>query len=262
RRQPLRRPGLPLRHVRLSRRQGDEDDARICDGEARRVRHRRPGAAEDGAMTDPVEGWVATELAEEFPRLGLTALTVTARPGRTPAGVRRRLRDLSSRFRGSHAVALRQSPVPWAYRVFFRHIGLDPDITRTPVEQAAVDRLLAGEFRSTNALDDALLIAVVETGVPVYALDADTLDGPLGIRTTLAGETLGRAPGAPPVAPDRLAVADAAGPVAILFGDIAPGHGARAATRRMALLAVRVDGVPQIHVEEALWTCAGVLQAR
>jgi DNA/RNA-binding domain of Phe-tRNA-synthetase-like protein len=157
---------------------------------------------------------------------------------------------------------MRQQPVPWAYRVFFRHIGLDPDVTRTPVEQAAVDRLVAGEFRSKNLLDDALLIAVVETGVPVYALDADTLDGPLGIRTTLAGETLGRAPAAPPVAPGRLAVADAAGPLAILFGDIAPGHGVRAATTRMALLAVRVDGVPEIHVEEALWTCAGVLGAR
>jgi DNA/RNA-binding domain of Phe-tRNA-synthetase-like protein len=213
-------------------------------------------------VSEPVEGWVAAELAEEFPRLGVVSLTLDAQPCRTPAGVRRRLRDLSSRFRGPAAVAMRQQPVPWAYRVFFRHIGLDPDVTRTPVEQAAVDRLVAGEFRSKNLLDDALLIAVVETGVPVWALDADTLDGPLGIRTTLEGETLGRSQDAPPVPPGRLAVADAAGPVAILFGDLAPGHGVRAETTRMALLAVRVDGVPQIHVEEALWTCAGVLGAR
>ena len=212
-------------------------------------------------MTDTVEGWVATEVAEEFPRLGVVSLTVEARPGRSSAGVRQRLRELSSRFRGGAAVAMRQDPVPWAYRVFFRHIGLDPDITRTPVEQAAVNRLLAGEFRATNLVDDALLVAVVETGVPVYALDADTIEPPLGVRTTIAGETLGRGPEAAPVMPGRLAVADADGPLGYLFGELAAGHGVRRETRRITLFAVRVSGVPEIHVEECLWTCASALAA-
>jgi DNA/RNA-binding domain of Phe-tRNA-synthetase-like protein len=213
-------------------------------------------------VEETTEGWVAADLAEEFPRLGVVSLTVDARPGRTPPGVRQRLRELSSRFRGPAAVVMRQEPVPWAYRVFFRHIGLDPDVTRTPVEKAAVDRLLAGEFRSRGLVDDALLIAVVETGVPVWALDAEAVDGPLGVRTTVAGETFGRGPDGPPVTPGRLAVADAEAPLAILFGEIAPGHGVRGETRRMTLFAVRVDGVPAIHVEESLWTCAGVLGAR
>jgi DNA/RNA-binding domain of Phe-tRNA-synthetase-like protein len=213
-------------------------------------------------VSEATEGWVAAELAEEFPRLGVVSLTVEARPGRTPAGVRQRLRELSSRFRGPAAVVMRQEPVPWAYRVFFRHIGLDPDVTRTPVEQAAVDRLVAGEFRSRSLVDDALLIAVVETGVPVWALDSATVEGPLGVRTTVAGETFGRGPDAPPVTPGRLAVADADSPVAILFGDVAPGHGVTGETRRMTLFAVRVDGVPAIHVEESLWTCATVLGAQ
>jgi DNA/RNA-binding domain of Phe-tRNA-synthetase-like protein len=213
-------------------------------------------------VEETTEGWVAADLAEEFPRLGVVSLTVDARPGRTPPGVRQRLRELSSRFRGPAAVVMRQEPVPWAYRVFFRHIGLDPDVTRTPVEKAAVDRLLAGEFRSRGLVDDALLIAVVETGVPVWALDAEAVDGPLGVRATVAGETFGRGSDAPPVTPGRLAVADAEAPLAILFGEIAPGHGVRGETRRMTLFAVRVDGVPAIHVEESLWTCAGVLGAR
>ncbi|MCW3063818.1 MAG: hypothetical protein JWN32_990 [Solirubrobacterales bacterium] len=208
------------------------------------------------------EGWVATELAEEFPRLGVVWMTVEARPGKTPPGVRQRLRDLSSRFRGGTAVAMRQDPVPWAYRVFFRHIGLDPDVNRTPVEQAAVDRLIAGEFRSRNLVDDALTIAVVETGVPVWALDADTIEEPLGIRTTVAGERLGRGVEATPVASGRLAVADPAGPLALLFDEVADAHGVRSETTRMTLFAVRVSGVPSIHVEEALWTCASVLAAR
>ena len=46
-----------------------------------------------------------------------------------------------------------------------------PTTSRTPVEAAVVDRLLHGGFRSRGLLDDALLLAVVETGVPVWALD-------------------------------------------------------------------------------------------
>jgi hypothetical protein len=33
----------------------------------------------------------------------------------------------------------------------------------------------------------------------------------------------------------------------------------RRETRRIILFAVRVSGVPEIHVEESLWTCAGAL---
>jgi hypothetical protein len=42
--------------------------------------------------------------------------------------VKERLRELSDRFTGAQAITLRQKPIPWAYRVFFRHIGLDPDV--------------------------------------------------------------------------------------------------------------------------------------
>ena len=45
--------------------------------------------------------------------------------------------------------------------------------------------------RSRGPLDDALLVALVETGVPVWALDAARLDGPLGLRGARAGERLG-----------------------------------------------------------------------
>ena len=62
--------------------------------------------------------------------------------------MRRRLRELSDRFYGAHAIQLRERPIPWAYRVFFRQIGLDPDRTRTPVEQLALDRLHDGGFHS------------------------------------------------------------------------------------------------------------------
>src|SRR4051794_5446005 len=105
---------------------------------------------------------------------------------------------LSDRFRGAQAIALRRSPIPSAYRVFFRHVGLDPDTTRTPVEEAAVQRLVKGAFEATNLLDDALLIALVETGVPLWALDADRVREPLGIGTGADGRLAGG--GEPPPA--------------------------------------------------------------
>lgn len=212
---------------------------------------------------DPQPGWVALEVSEEFPELSLLTTEVGARPARrSPRALKERLHQLSNRFHGAQAINLRQHPIPAAYRIFYRHIGLDPDLQRTPIEQAVLERMLRGGFRSRNLVDDALLIGLVETGVPVWALDADTLEGPLGIRLTQAGELLGRSADALPMAEGRLVVADAAAPLAELFGAIASGHGVNPETRRLALFAVQVAGVPAIHVEEALWTCRSALHDR
>jgi len=210
-------------------------------------------------MSEPEAGWVDAEVADEFPELRLFELAVDARPGRTPRSVQERLRYLSSRFRGPQAVAQRQQPVPWAYRVFYRHVGLDPDADRTPAEAAMLDRLMHGGFKSDNLLDDALLVALVETGVPIWALDAAKVDGRLGVRVADEGEHLGRAEDAPPVPAGRLVVADARSPLAVLFGELAPGHGATRDTASMRLFSVQVAGVPAIHVEEALFQCSEIL---
>ena len=210
-------------------------------------------------MSEPEAGWVDAEVADEFPELRLFELAVDARPGRTPRSVQERLRYLSSRFRGPQAVAQRQQPVPWAYRVFYRHVGLDPDADRTPAEAAMLDRLMHGGFKSDNLLDDALLVALVETGVPIWALDAAKVDGTLGVRVAEEGEHLGRAEDAPPVPAGRLVVADARSPLAVLFGELAPGHGVTRDTASMRLFSVQVAGVPAIHVEEALFQCSEIL---
>jgi DNA/RNA-binding domain of Phe-tRNA-synthetase-like protein len=207
----------------------------------------------------PQSGWVNSEVAEEFPELRLLELSLRAHPGRSPRSVRDRLKHLSNRFRGAQAVAQRQQPVPWAYRVFYRHVGLDPDAERTPAEAATLERLVKGGFQSENLLDDALLIALVETGVPIWALDETQVEGTLGIRLAADGERLGRAEDAPPVPPGRLVVADDQSPLAVLFGELAPGHGVTSATQAMRLFSVQVAGVPAIHVEEALWQCADIL---
>ena len=119
---------------------------------------------------------------------------------------------LSGRFRGAQAIELRRQPIPHAYRVFFRHIGLDPDEHRTPVEALALERLKSGGFASRSVLDDALTIAVMETGVPVWALDADRVEGELGLRGAERGERLGSGEYASRPPGGRLVVADDAGP--------------------------------------------------
>lgn len=214
-------------------------------------------------MSDELElaaapGFVDPRLKAEFPALALAWMTLDVRPRRSPRWVRERLRDLSDRIHGASVVAMRTQPVPHAYRVFFRHIGLDPDAVRIPSEEAAVARLLHGGFHSKDLLADALLIALVETGVPVWALNAALVGaGGLGIRISGEGERFGTV--TEPLAAGRLVVADPSRVHALLFGSIAPGHAANARTERIALFSVGVEGVPAIHVEEALWTCGEVL---
>jgi DNA/RNA-binding domain of Phe-tRNA-synthetase-like protein len=210
-------------------------------------------------VSEVAGGWIDPEVAAEFPELRLHLLTLAARSGRSPESLRERLREMSDRFRGPQAVVLRQRPVPWAYRVFFRHIGLDPDEHRTPVEALALERLKAGGFKSRSLLDDALTVAVMETGVPVWALDADRLEGELGLRPAGRGERFGGGEYASDVPVGRLLVADDAGPVGVLFGALAPGRGVGPETTRMTLFSAQVAGVPDIHVEEALWTVADIL---
>jgi DNA/RNA-binding domain of Phe-tRNA-synthetase-like protein len=208
------------------------------------------------AGAEPERGWIDAALARELPELALWTLAGgPPPPRRSPPELRRRLGLLASRMRGAEAVELRKRPVPHAYRVFFRQIGLDPDDRRTPVEEAAMRRLMHGGFESHGALEDALLLALVETGVPVWAIDDETLDGPLGVREARRGEQRERADGfADDLPPGRLVVADAAGPVAVLFGEPDARHAVTRRTGRIRLFSVQVDGVPDVHVEEALWT--------
>lgn len=202
-------------------------------------------------------GWISETLRAELPGLGLVTHELPApQLRRSPPGVREHLDALAVRFRGADALVLRQRPIPHAYRVCFRHVGLDPDVTRVPVEAAWLERLVHGGFRSRGLLDDALTIALVETGVPVWALDADTLDGPLGLRLADGEERLGGGADGLLLPAGRIVVADASAPLAPLFGEPAPGRGVTRRTRRMLLFAVHVAGVSAMHVEEALWMCA------
>jgi DNA/RNA-binding domain of Phe-tRNA-synthetase-like protein len=224
-----------------------------------------PGGGEPSEQAEPLIGWCAREVEEELPALHLLFADVHvgrrgSLTGGSPPDIHARLRELSNRFRGARAVGVRSEPIPAAYRVFFRHIGLDPDVVRTPLEAAVLERMLRGGFLSGGLLEDVLLIALLDTGVPLWALDADSLDGRLGIRPSHEGERLGRSPDAPALPAGRLVVADSSAAVAALFGELGPAHRPVSGTRRLRVFAVQVAGVPTLYVEESLWVCRRALE--
>jgi DNA/RNA-binding domain of Phe-tRNA-synthetase-like protein len=203
-----------------------------------------------------VDGWVEPELAEEFPELSLVHARVDVRPAGSPHEVKARLRMLADRYTGGKVVHMRQDPVPWAYRVFSRQVGIDPDNERTPVEAVALRRLKHGGLHSENLVDDALTIAIAETGVPLTALDAGRLSGELGLRLARSGEMLA---GVRPLSARQLVVADGERPVALVLGEVGHDAGVTPDTERMVLCALGVKGVPRICLEEALWCAAETL---
>jgi DNA/RNA-binding domain of Phe-tRNA-synthetase-like protein len=161
------------------------------------------------------------------------------RPARADdAGLRQRLRAMSDRYTGAKAIQLRTDPIPHAYRAFYRHIGLDPDEDRVPIEAVVLERLKHGGFQAHDRVTDAATIALVETGVPIWVLDEARVDPPLGIDQR----------------DDDLVVADGRGDVCALFAHPGPDRAPGEETVAMRLFTVQVAGVPAIHVEEALFT--------
>jgi DNA/RNA-binding domain of Phe-tRNA-synthetase-like protein len=207
----------------------------------------------------PEPGWVQPKLAEEFPGLSIVSTAIETKTGRSPEALKEQLRVLSDRIAGAQAIQLRQKPIPWAYRVFFRHIGLDPDTTRTPIEQLIFERMHGGRFASRNRVDDSLTIGMVEVGVALRAFDADRVSGRVGLRLSEEGERFeGRVS---PLPDGTIVVADEERALGILFERTAEGRGVRRGTSRVLLVAIGVRGVPDIALEEALWVAGSALRA-
>jgi DNA/RNA-binding domain of Phe-tRNA-synthetase-like protein len=228
------------------------------------------GGADAAEALEPELGWCSKEVEEELPQLRLALLRMRLEePGSvdgwplsasSPPPVLRRLRELSNRFRGARAVGVRREAVPAAYRIFYRQIGLDPDLSRTPIEAAVLERMLRGGFLSGGFLEDVLLIALLDTGVPVWALDAGAVDGTLGVRVSQEGDRLGRASDGQMLPAGRLVLADGSATLGLLFGELARGARPQKRTRELTLFAVQVPGVPMLYVEEALWICRNSLE--
>ena len=96
-------------------------------------------------------------------------------------------------------------------------------------------------------------VAVIETGVPVVGAGRRTAVDPArpGLGIGLA-DGAGRPRGS-------LVVRDRRTVHAPLFGTPLPGHEPGPSSPTVVLYALGVAGVPQIHIDEALWTAADLL---
>ena len=188
-------------------------------------------------------GLVTAAVAAEHPGLRVAWTEVDAGPGRSSGELRERLRTMANRMGGAQAIELRRREVPHLHRVFFRHIGLDPDVVRVPAEAIALRRMREGGLRSQGLVADALTVAVMETGVGVWAFDAAAVVGAPEVRED----------------EERLVLADEAGPLSVLFGEPLPRAAVGRLTQRLALVAVGVPDVPDLFVDEALWTAWDIL---
>jgi hypothetical protein len=167
-------------------------------------------------------------------RLAWCAFDVSETPlRRSPSAVRERLRGLSDRHGGAHAISQHTREIPEAYDILLRRLGEE---RRSPPEALTVARLIRGAYRSFGLLRDALTIAMADTEVGVWALDADRLSGD-------------------PRIADR-SVADDAGPIVPLF---ASPESVTRETRQLLLYAIVAPGIPDLAVEEALYTAWEVI---
>jgi AcrR family transcriptional regulator/DNA/RNA-binding domain of Phe-tRNA-synthetase-like protein len=240
------------------------DSSREHDDTVRAILESAPVRSVEERETRPLaltRAPVASDLRADFPELAVWTAEVAARVVESPPAVARRLAEAGERLTAADAIGSRMESTPWAYRVFARRLGVDPDEATRAVEAVALER--AGGVGATGVRgllpDDALLIAVAETGVPVIAFDADRLDGDLWLRRAAPGERLGSA--GHPVAPGRPVLADRTRAVAVPFGPADEDLGLSARTERIALAALQVKGVPDVAVEEALWTVIEISRA-
>jgi len=223
------------------------DDGRRRDTAVRALLESAPAPASAGdppreaLRRAPVLG----ALRSELPELALWTVEVAARPSpKSPTAVRRRLKQLA----GATGTARESSP--WAYRVLLRQLGLDPAEAQNATERLALRPDDHDQIASAGLPEDALVVATIETGVPLLAFDAAKLHGELALRRARPGEVL----------EGSVVIADERAPVAALFGQTIAAVAPTAKTKRITLAAVQAKGVPDLSVEEALWTAIEIMR--
>jgi TetR/AcrR family transcriptional regulator len=202
----------------------------------------------DALRRAPVLG----SLRAELPELALWTAELEAKPGPSPKSVLGRLKALGSRVSAAEATGARRESTPWAYRVLGRQLGEKDTARGGVIEQLALRPAEPDDLTSGGLPHDALLIAVLETGVPLLTFDADRLDGEVALRRARAGEALG--------GEGSVVVADRDRPLAVLLGEQAEDTAVSKRTRRIVLAAIQAKGVGNLAVEEALWTAIEIMR--
>lgn len=203
---------------------------------------------------DPSTCEVAGSVEEAHPGLQLLELTVPLGDRRKTPTVRDRLERLSTSVVGDDLLNARRSQVPGAFRALYLDLGRDPDLDPPPYEATLYRRMAAGGFFARGMPEDALLIALIETGVALWAVDADRVDGPLRL---VHADPRDAEPGA---RAEAIAVVDDRGIVADVGREPRATRAVSRRTVRVTLFGVQPPGVTDVHVHEAFWLCASFVR--
>jgi DNA/RNA-binding domain of Phe-tRNA-synthetase-like protein len=122
-----------------------------------------------------------------------------------------------------------------------------------------VERLEHGGLPSRGMPTDAIVVATLETGVPIVVADAAKVAGDPGLRPAVDGETIGGLEGA--LRTGEVVYADEQAPLARLDGTVAADRAVGPDTTTMMVCALAAAAVSRIEIEEALWTACGMLEA-
>ena len=195
-RRPGRRGHEPLRRRRLPDDDVRRAGGRVADTKLGNLTEERAAPAgrarsADGARAE--RGLGRAGARRGVPRARARPRPVEARPRPTPAGGEaapaRARRPLHRRQGGAHAPGPGALGLPRVLAAGRRGPGHRPHAGGARSRSSACG---TAACESENLLDDALTIAIAETGVPVIALDADRLEGDLGLRLARAGRAARR----------------------------------------------------------------------
>jgi DNA/RNA-binding domain of Phe-tRNA-synthetase-like protein len=200
-------------------------------------------------------GWCDEELRDDFPGIGVVALDCAVGNG-APERVARRMGVVSQRIDGRNAASMQLDAIPAAYRRLARQLGLDPDVDGTPLAALLRERIRWGRLPSVGVVRDACTCAMLETGVPVFALPLDEVTGDLGLTVAREGEVLPGHAGSP-LGAGAVVISDLSRPLALAMLPPALEPAPRA---DVLLYALRAPGVADLELEEALWLAAGLLR--
>jgi len=191
-------------------------------------------------MSEILAGAVSPEVESEFPGIGVRFCFVAGGPSKTPAGLSQELDLAADRITGAQAVRVAAEPVAALYRALRAQLGMDPSVGEGTAEDVIRRRLLEGGFRPSGIPADAITLATLETGIPLWAFGVSkALSGP---RISLWSDP---STGVVELRSDDLRMAT-------LFGEPHPEFEVTRKSEQMCLVALVAPGVVPEIVELAL----------
>lgn len=193
------------------------------------------------------------DVALHYPYLHLYVVEVPNEPStRARHDLAERLGRLAERIGGPQVLRQHEQEVPHAFRKLYQQTGLDPGVHLTPIDAVLQERIAYGMFRSMGLVDDALKVALLETGVPVWAADSSALSGELVLQMPDVDPDAGRPSAVPFVADDR-------GTIAPVGNAPDQPHAVGRKTKDLTLFALQCDGISTMHVQESLWLAQSLI---